>query len=446
MGNFVFRDIPPAGGSVANVFVHGYSAGHDLDDRYKLVGSLPKQLPGSINIFAFWDSGHISKLSALEKTVLTRLTWSNPIAGLGALTVSRAMHFMSMRSRAEVVGKTLLAELDAYLVRRLPYVERVNLIGHSLGGRVLVTALKELIKNRDYDSLKIDNVILMAAAVDVTKMEAAAFVRRVDGDIYNAYSRNDAVLKLNIDENSIGRRDVKGLISVEMFHDTGKGFGHLDYWPNLGKVLKDSGAWQHMPHTSYEHSNMETWASLVDDLKHEDFVRKDILLYRLLLETDRRLLEGLKNILVIEDSEDSPTSLAMAITDKFQLLAGNALSNTYRGHGISYVQALEAVALERLPSSEVNKCVTVTELETLFVKQACPQHDIFYAYNTTELVSFVKWYIDIGSPSTEQQKSQWGRLFAEWQRMYSKVFPNKLLGALLLIAYARRRLNCQFTS
>ncbi|MGA9219623.1 MAG: DUF726 domain-containing protein, partial [Pseudomonas graminis] len=228
MGNFVFREIPPVGGSVANVFVHGYSAGHDLDDRYKLVGSLPKQVPGSINIFAFWDSGHISKLSGLEKTVLTRLAWGNPIAGLGALTASRAKHFFDMRSQAEVVGKTLLAELDAYLVNRLPYIEQVNLIGHSLGGRVLVTAMRELIKNRDNDSLKIDNVILMAAAVDVTPMEAEAFVRRVEGDIYNAYSRDDSVLKLNIDEDSIGRRCVKGLVCVEMLHDTGKGFGHLD--------------------------------------------------------------------------------------------------------------------------------------------------------------------------------------------------------------------------
>lgn len=446
MGNFIFRDIPPLGGSVANVFIHGYCAGHDLDDRYKLVGSLPKQVPGSINIFAFWDSGHITKLSALERTVLTRLTWSNPIAGLGALTVSRAMHFRSMRSQAEVVGKTLLAELDAYLVHRLPYVERVNLIGHSLGGRVIVTTLRELIKQRDYDNLKIDNVILMGAAVDVTTMEAEAFVRRIEGDVYNAYSRNDDVLKLNVDENSIGRRDVKGLVSVEMFHDSGKGFGHLDYWPNLGKVLKNSGAWQNMLHTPHELNNLETWASLVDDLKHEDFVRKDILLYRLLLETDRCLLDGLKDILGVEASEDSPTSLAMAITDKVQLLAGNALSNTYRGHGISYVQALEAVAVERLPPSEVNNCVTVTELEALFVKQAYPCEDIFYAFNTTELVSFVRWYMNLGAPASEQQNSHWGRLFSEGQRIYSKVFPNKLLGAILLIAYARRRSNCQFTS
>lgn len=446
MGNFVFRDIPPVGGTVANVFVHGYSAGHDLDDRYKLVGALPKQVPGSINIFAFWDSGHISKVSGLEKAVLTRLIWSNPIIGLGVLTASRVSHFMTMRSRAEVVGQTLLAELDAYLVRRFPYVERVNLIGHSLGGRVLVTALRELIKKREYDCLKVDNVILMAAAVDVTKIEVEAFVRRVEGDVYHAYSCNDEVLKLNIGENSMGRRHVKGLRSVEMLHETGKGFGHLDYWPNLGKVLKDSGALQHMLHVPHEHSSMETWASLADDLKHEDFVRKDILLYRLLLETDRCVLDGLKNILGVEVGEDSPTSLALAITDKVQLLAGNALSNAYRGHGISYVQALESVALERLPSNEVNKCVTVTELEALFVKQACPQPDIFYAYDTTELVSFVKWYINIGAPSTEQQKNQWNRLFAEGQRIYSKIFPHKLLGALLLIAHSRRRLNCQFTS
>jgi hypothetical protein len=446
MRHFVFRDIPPVGGGVANVFVHGYSAGHDLDDRYKLVGTLPRQIPGSINIFAFWDSGHILKLSGLEKAVLTRVTWSNPFIGLGVFTASRIKHFISMRSRAEQAGEALLAELDSYLVTRFPYVDRVNLIGHSLGGRVLIYALRKLITEREYDCLKVDNVLLMAAAADVTDYEVEAFVRRVDGDIYHAYSRNDDILKLNLGENAIGGRNVKGLISVEMTHENGKGFGHMDYWPNLGKVLKDSGILNRMLHAPYEISVTETWASLVDDLGHEDFICKDILLYRLLIETDKSLLDGLKDILIIECSDSSPTGLALAITDKVQTLAGNALGNIYRGHGVSYVVALESVALERLPASEVNKCVTVTELETLIVKQACPQPNIFYNFEVTELVSFVKWYINIGAPSTANQHSPWGRLFAGGKRMYSKIFPNQLLGALLIIAYARNRLNCPFTS
>jgi hypothetical protein len=446
MGNFVFRDIPPVGGGVANVFVHGYSAGHDLDDRYKLVGALPKQIPGSINIFAFWDSGHISKVSGLEKSVLTRVMWANPFIGLGVFTASRVKHFLSMRSRAEQAGEAFLSELDSYLVNRFPYVERVNLIGHSLGGRVLIYALRKLVTKREYDCLKVDNVLLMAAAADVTDYEAEAFVRRVDGDIYHAYSRNDDVLRLNLDENSIGRRHVKGLISVEMINENGKGFGHMDYWPNLGKVMKDSGVLNRMLHAPYEISVTETWASLVDDLEHEDFVRKDILLYRLLAETDKCLLDGLKDILRVECSDSSPTGLALAITDKIQLLAGNAIGNIYRGHGVSYVVALESVALERLPASEVNKCVTVTELEALIVKQACRQPDSFYSFEITELVSFVKWYINIGAPSTAKQYSSWDRLFADGKRIYSKIFPNQLLGALLVIAYARNRLNCPFTS
>lgn len=446
MDNFVFRDILPVGGSVANVFVHGYSAGHDLDDRYKLVGALPKQVPGSINIFAFWDSGNIYKVSDSEKMFYARLSWSNPIVGFGAFTASRIKHFIEMRSRADAVGKTLLAELDSYLVRRFPYVERVNLIGHSLGGRVIVSTMRELVKKRMLDNLNVDNVVLMAAAVDVTNVEAEAFVRRVDGDVYHAYSSNDDVLKLNADEASIGRREVKAFSSVEMTHETGEGFGHLDYWPNLGKVLKDSGALQHLLPAPHEQYSMETWASLTDDLKHEDFVRKDILLYRLLIETDKFLLDALKDILAVECSESSPASLALAVTDKFQILAGNALGNIYRGHGVSYVKALESLALERLPSCQVSKCVTVTELEALFVKQACLEPGVFYAYDIIELVSFVKWYVDNGAPSAESQFSQWGRLVAEGKRIYSKIFPQKLLGAVLVIAYSRRRLNCPFIS
>lgn len=345
------------------------------------------------------------------------------------MTASEAKHFIDMRSRAEAVGKTFLSELESYLIRRFPYVERVNLIGHSLGGRVLVSALRDLVKKRAIDILIVDNVILMAAAVDVTNIEAEAFVRRVDGDIYHAYSPSDKVLRLNIDENSIDRRKVKIFRSMEMIHNTGEGFGHLDYWPNLGKVLRDTDALQHMLPAPQEQHTTETWASLADDLKHEDFVRKDILLYRLLLETDKSILDGLQDVLNLELSKSSPTNLALAITDEVQLLAGNALSNTYRGHGISYVKALEIAALERLPSSQVNRCVTVTELESLFVAQACLQPNIFYAYDAVELINFVKWYINSGSPLTEQEFSQWGWLFAKGQ----KIFPNKLLGALLVI-------------
>ena len=82
-----------------------------------------------------------------------------------------------------------------------------------------------------------------------------------------------------------------------------------------------------------------------------------------------------------------------------------------------------------MPSSQVNRCVTVTELESLFVAQACLQPNIFYAYDAVELINFVKWYINSGSPLTEQEFSQWGWLFAKGQ----KIFPNKLLGALLVI-------------
>jgi hypothetical protein len=269
---------------------------------------------------------------------------------------------------------------------------------------VLIYALRKLISKRNYDCIKVDNVLLMAAAADVTDYEVEAFVRRVDGDIYHAYSWNDDILKLNLDENSIGRRHVKGLISVEMKHENGKGFGHMDYWPNLGKVLKDSGVLNRMLRAPYEISVTETWASLVDDLGHEDFIRKDILLYRLLAETDKCLLDGLKDILRVECGDSSPTGLALAITEKIQVLAGNAIGNIYRGHGVSYVVALESVALERLPTSEVNRCVTVTALEALIVKQACPQPGNFYSFEITEL------------------------------------------GALLVIAYARNRLNCPFTS
>ena len=39
--HFKFRTLPKACGTVANIFIHEYSAGHDLQDRRLLVSGIP---------------------------------------------------------------------------------------------------------------------------------------------------------------------------------------------------------------------------------------------------------------------------------------------------------------------------------------------------------------------------------------------------------------------
>ena len=65
---FQFQTSPSAGTDTteANVFVHGYSAGHSDEDKQFLLDKIPYQLKHYTNIFAFWPStslrfGHLAR-------------------------------------------------------------------------------------------------------------------------------------------------------------------------------------------------------------------------------------------------------------------------------------------------------------------------------------------------------------------------------------------------
>ena len=76
---FRFQSARPAGSSAteANIFIHGYSAGHSDEDKQLLLDKIPEQLKHYTNIFAFWPSNHIFRF---DKSSL----WKIGSAGLGA--------------------------------------------------------------------------------------------------------------------------------------------------------------------------------------------------------------------------------------------------------------------------------------------------------------------------------------------------------------------------
>lgn len=67
------------------------------------------------------------------------------LVGAGAAVANRARHFNTSRKRATAMDKTLLKQIEAYTLKHHPYVTPVNLVGHSLGGRVVVSTLRELL-------------------------------------------------------------------------------------------------------------------------------------------------------------------------------------------------------------------------------------------------------------------------------------------------------------
>ena len=159
--NFQTSSISNPSASEANIFVHGYSAGHSEEDQQLLLDKIPGQLRHYTNIFAFWPSNHYlhfdkSSLLALGVAGLPLMLSGVPVPLLsgvsapfsiyssfvGSIAKDRRKNFTDARSRAEQMGAVLLEQLSEYLHHNHPQIETVNLIGHSLGGRLVVNSLK----------------------------------------------------------------------------------------------------------------------------------------------------------------------------------------------------------------------------------------------------------------------------------------------------------------
>jgi ABC-type lipoprotein export system ATPase subunit len=224
----------------ANIFIHGYSAGHSDKDRQILLGSIPETFRSSTNIFAFWPSNHYLRFDPASLldigTAGLGLVMQPPSRSMrfglvGSIVQDRVKNFEIAKKRAEQMGAVLFIQLNEYLVQHHPKIETINLIGHSLGGRLVVSSLKAL-NARMHPRLKINDVLLMAAAVEVRPNEAQSMRRLIQGRLINAYSKDDWVLPANFMETCIGRNPTEHLENIEI-----DGFGHTDYWENLPKVL-----------------------------------------------------------------------------------------------------------------------------------------------------------------------------------------------------------------
>lgn len=203
--HFRFLTLPHSASTVANVFVHGYSSGHDLKDRRLLSRQIPSTLHNGINILGFWRSGHYLQVSNTTKQLVVAAGRLYPYATAAAFVADRVAHFALSRRRATEMGDVLLSELHDYLKANHPEVAEINLIGHSLGGRVLVSALRKLVRQPDGYSLTIGDVLLMAAAVEVKADEVPGLKACIKGRLINAYSRSDRMLLMNADETCLGR-------------------------------------------------------------------------------------------------------------------------------------------------------------------------------------------------------------------------------------------------
>ncbi|MEY4978995.1 MAG: hypothetical protein RLZZ352_1265 [Pseudomonadota bacterium] len=129
------------------------------------------------------------------------------------------------------MGELLLDQLNEYLQDNHQDIDKINLIGHSLGGRLIISSLKNLVARQSH-SLTVNDVLLMAAAVAVEPVEAKYIRSMLKGRLINAYSKSDFTLLMNADEICLGRNQVEYFENIEI-----AGFGHSDYWKQLSTVL-----------------------------------------------------------------------------------------------------------------------------------------------------------------------------------------------------------------
>ena len=318
----------------------------------------------------FWPAGHfLENLFAPFKDVLASLLGGG---GLGAATVGvgKAIayfldHYKSVEARVDEVAKTLLPELAGYLHNQSLPVRRINLIGHSLGARILVKSL--LASPEIARELPLNNLLLMGGAICTSSPwdEVSAPLK---GRLINCHSSKDWALAMKPDtERCIGRYaiEVTPALKAKVTNVHLASFDHAAYWPQLKTVVQYTDLLQ-------ERRGMIRVDSRSSDVR---FAEADVDLYPALVQARPEELKFLAELMAqkrsaaIDASVREPLKLAIEL----QRMGGDSFMNLARGHGVGYRQIAEDVAqrlgikfdqpLEHVALAEIEGQVAETLIE-----------------------------------------------------------------------------------
>ncbi|MBD3609650.1 MAG: DUF726 domain-containing protein [Gammaproteobacteria bacterium] len=218
-----------------NIFVHGYRAISNAEEMKGLATQIMKIKPRGWVYLFHWGSGQWQFKSDIDYSKKVRLTLRTLARGIilpyvapfkGLWTV---LDFKRKERSAEELGKRLKRHIS-----RIPEAKscKINLIGHSLGARVIHHALQG-----DWSEYRINDVILLGGAADAECESWDACLKQIKGKVYNAYSRKDKVLSMTPDKRKrIGREPLlkghKKVVNREY-----PSFGHTDYWKRLDYIV-----------------------------------------------------------------------------------------------------------------------------------------------------------------------------------------------------------------
>lgn len=325
------------------VFVHGYMAAVDNQDKAMLLDYIPVLPDNEDCLFAFWDSGTMKDVwvdilqSAARHISMSKLGIAR---GLFAGVSGGLSHFNGKKDYTRIIGATFFNELASFLTK-YPSVKSVSLYGHSLGGRLLVEAL---LARQHAVGPTIRNLALLGTAREIKPAELQEIATHIQGRIYNFYSTADKVLVAKPSlEKCAGRHPItlpEGELQDQIFNAK-LDIGHTDYWPILRTVInyvRNEGDRDLLP------LNMQH--------RH---VADDLLLFPVLYcAKDTELLLCSRILASKRSCSIKPDcTSAESIAHEIQLMGGNSIANKTRGNqGVGYAEIVEDVAEKlKIPSS-----------------------------------------------------------------------------------------------
>lgn len=206
----------------SNIFIHGFNTNiSEVKNAIKKAN-----LPG-VSYLLIWNS----KFNYKSNYISHNSTSVELIGKVAHKLFQQAISFKEKEKDSEKIGKSLLQLLNSK-----PHLKNfpLNLIGHSLGTRVIHYALYE----SNWKNYRINDVVLLDGAADADDGSWEYCSSKIQGRIFNCWSGNGIEFLVKPDmRNPIGKLGIPekhGKIRNIHFPK----IPHTNYWSCLNSVLK----------------------------------------------------------------------------------------------------------------------------------------------------------------------------------------------------------------
>lgn len=229
-------------------------------------------LGNSINTMLSSAAWGYAQSQVIQKTVFAELM-SSVMWPVGLVKVARVVDnpFTLAKSRADKAGEVLA---DA-LINKAQGERSVNLIGYSLGARVIYSCLTRLAEKKAFGL--VESAVLIGAPTPSDTASWRILRSACTGRLINVYSENDRVLAFLYRTSSIqfgiaGLARIKGVPGIENVDVSETVSGHLRYRFLVGKVLQKIG----LQDIDKEEIKKEEVAfeKMLEEEKEQDYIRQ----------------------------------------------------------------------------------------------------------------------------------------------------------------------------